>query len=138
VWKDNLDWKLLQQDNGAFLGVHCQSHNMSDLAGDFGGVEAPHCEHATCNSVRISVREVCTTDNNIRKEKSWIGIELPRICELVAIERRIHPSGFDHGYKGIACSLVLGKVKRSRDDMRDAFKLKRIITVAVKESVSAV
>lgn len=138
VWKDNLYRQLLRQDNGAFLGFHCQSHNMSDLACDFGRIEAAHCEHSTSNCVRISIGEVCATDHNIRQEKSRIWIVLPRICELVAHEGRIHPCRFDDRYEGIACSVVLGKVKSGRDDVRNASELKRIITVAVKESASTV
>jgi hypothetical protein len=110
---------------------------MSDLACDFGGIQATHRKHTTSNSVCISVGEVGATDDNIRQEKSWIWIVLPRIRELVAHERRIHPSGFDDRYEGIARSVVLRKVKGGRDDVRNALELERIIAVAVKESASA-
>lgn len=109
---------------------------MSDMTSDFGGVEAAHCEHTPCNRVRISVGEVCATNNHIGKEEPRIWIILPRICELVAHERRVYPSRFDDRYQCITGSVVLGKVERCSDDVGDTSELERFITVAVKEGAS--
>src|SRR3954452_2745505 len=111
---------------------------MSDLTGNFGGIEAAHCKDTTCNRVCIPLREVCATDNNVRQEESWVWIVLPRICELVPHERCIHPGWLDDRYQGMAGGVVLGKVERGRYYMGNALELKGIIFVAVKESASTV
>lgn len=65
VREDYLNAELFGHNNGAFVRVHRQSNNMSDLASNFGGVEASHCKDTTCNRVCIPLWEVCATDNDI-------------------------------------------------------------------------
>jgi hypothetical protein len=96
--KNYLSVELFRPNNGAFVRVHSQSNNMSDLSSNFGGIEAAHCKDTACNRVCIPLWEVCATDNNIREEESWVWIVLSRVCELVPHERCIHPGWLDDWY----------------------------------------